>query len=47
MKKLFHFIRLAWTVSSANILLMFLKSILNMAKTLLNIVLPMYLIRLT
>lgn len=44
MKKLFHFIRLAWTVSPANILLMFLKSILNMAKTLLNIVLPMYLI---
>jgi len=44
MKKLMHFIRLAWSVSPANILLMFIKSLVNMAKTLLNIVLPMYLI---
>ncbi len=44
MKKLFHFIKLAWSVSPANILLLFLKAVLNMTKTLLNIILPMYLI---
>lgn len=44
MKKLFHFIRLAWTVSPMHILLLFVKAITNMAKTLLNILLPMFLI---
>ncbi|MBE5950064.1 MAG: ABC transporter ATP-binding protein [Lachnospiraceae bacterium] len=44
MKKLFHFIRLAWAVSPMHILLLFVKAITNMAKTLLNILLPMFLI---
>lgn len=44
MKKLIHFIKLAWTVSPANILLLIVNSICGAAKTILNTVLPMFLV---
>jgi len=44
MKKLIHFIKLAWTVSPANILLLIINSICGAAKTILNTVLPMLLV---
>ena len=44
MKKLVHFIKLAWSVSPANILLLLLQSLANSAKTLFNIILPMFLV---
>ncbi len=44
MKKLVHFLKLAWSVSPANILLLLLKSLTGAAKTLLNIILPMFLV---
>ena len=44
MKKLIHFLRLAWSVSPTYIILLVVNALLGSAKTLLNIVLPMYLI---
>lgn len=44
MKKLAHFIKLAWSVSPSYILLLAGNSVCNAAKVILNIVLPMYLI---
>ena len=44
MKKLVHFIKLAWSVSPAHIVLLFVQSMANAAKTLLNIILPMFLV---
>lgn len=44
MKKLIHFLSLAWSVSPAYIILLVVNALLGSAKTLLNIVLPMYLI---
>lgn len=44
MKKLFHFLKLAWSVSPSYLILLAANSICNAAKVLLNIVLPMYLI---
>ena len=44
MKKLIHFMKLAWSVSPSYILLLVVNALLGSAKTLLNIVLPMYLI---
>lgn len=44
MKKLIHFIKLAWNVSPANILLLVVNSICGAAKTILNTILPMFLV---
>lgn len=44
MKKLIHFIKLAWTVSPSYLVLLVVNAVCESAKTLLNIVLPMYLI---
>ena len=44
MKKMVHFIKLAWKVSPVNMLLLFVKSVVGAAKTLLNVVLPMFLV---
>ncbi len=44
MKKLIHFIKLAWSVSPSYLTLLFANSICNAAKTILNIILPMYLV---
>ncbi len=44
MKKLIHFIKLAWAVSPSYILLLVADSACNVAKTLLNLILPMYLV---
>ena len=44
MKKLIHFIKLAWTVSPANMLVLIANSICQAAKTILNTILPMFLI---
>ena len=44
MKKLIHFLKLAWSVSPAYIVFLVANALCNSAKTLLNIVLPMYLI---
>lgn len=44
MKKLLHFIKLAWTVSPANILLLIANALCGAAKTILNTVLPMFLV---
>ena len=44
MKKLLHFIKLAWTVSPANILLLIANALCGAAKTILNTILPMFLI---
>lgn len=44
MKKLIHFLKLAWSVSPSYLILLVVNALCNSAKTLLNIVLPMYLI---
>ena len=44
MKKLLHFIKLAWTVSPANILLLIANALCGAAKTILNTVLPLFLV---
>lgn len=44
MKKLLHFIKLAWSVSPWYMVLLVVKSVCEAAKTLLNTVLPMYLL---
>lgn len=44
MKKLIHFLKLAWSVSPSYLILLVANSLCNAAKTLLNIILPMYLI---
>ncbi len=44
MKKLIHFIKLAWSVSPLYILLLLADAACNVAKTLLNLILPMYLV---
>ena len=44
MKKLIHFIKLAWTVSPANLILLLANSVCSAGKTILNTVLPMFLI---
>lgn len=44
MKKLIHFLKLAWSVSPAYLMLLVLNALTNAAKTVLNVVLPMYLI---
>ncbi len=44
MKKLVHFMKLAWSVSPAYVLLLLFQSVTGAAKTLLNVILPMYLV---
>lgn len=44
MKKLIHFIKLAWSVSPVNLLLLIANAICGAAKTILNTVLPMFLV---
>lgn len=44
MKKLVHFMKLAWSVSPAYMLLLLLQSVAGAAKTLLNVILPMFLV---
>ena len=44
MKKLIHFMKLAWSVSPAYLILLIVNALCESAKILLNIVLPMYLI---
>lgn len=44
MKKLIHFLKLAWSVSPSYLILLVVNSLCNAAKTLLNVMLPMYLI---
>ena len=44
MKKLIHFLKLAWTVSPSYLILLAINAVCESIKTLLNIVLPMYLI---
>lgn len=44
MKKLVHFMKLAWTVSPAYMLLLLLQSVAGAAKILLNVILPMFLV---
>lgn len=44
MKKLIHFLKLAWSVSPAYLILLVVNALCESAKTLLNIILPMYLI---
>ena len=44
MKKLVHFMKLAWSVSPAYMLLLLLQSVAGAAKTLLNVILPMLLV---
>lgn len=44
MKKLIHFIKLAWSVSPAYLILLVVNGFCESAKNLLNVVLPMYLI---
>lgn len=44
MKKLLHFMKLAWSVSPLYIILLIVESVFKVAKNLLNIVLPMYLV---
>jgi len=44
MKKLAHFMKLAWTVSPAYVLLLFVQSVLSAAKNLCNVILPMFLV---
>ena len=44
MKKLTHFLKLAWTVSPSYLILLAINAVCESIKTLLNIVLPMYLI---
>lgn len=44
MKKLAHFIKLAWTVSPTYVVLLFMQSLLSAAKNLCNVILPMFLV---
>lgn len=44
MKKLVHFLKLAWSVSPVYVLLLVVQSVCNAAKTVLNTVLPMFLV---
>ena len=44
MKKLAHFLKLAWSVSPAYLILLVISSVCEAAKTLFNIILPMYLV---
>lgn len=44
MKKLLHFLKLAWKVSPVNMVLLFAKSVAGAAKNLFNIILPMFLV---
>lgn len=44
MKKLVHFMKLAWSVSPAYMLLLLLQSVAGAAKILLNVILPMFLV---
>ncbi len=44
MKKLLHYLKLAWSVSPAYMLLLLLQSVAGSAKTLLNVILPMFLV---
>ena len=44
MKKLIHFIKLAWSVSPSYLLLLVINALCESAKILFNIVLPMYLV---
>ena len=44
MKKLIHFLKLAWSVSPLYLILLLVKALLGSAKILLNVVLPMYLV---
>ena len=44
MKKLVHFLKLAWSVSPAYMLLLVAKSVCDAAKTVFNTVLPMFLV---
>ena len=44
MKKLIHFLKLAWTVSPSYLILLVINAVCESIKTLLNIVLPMYLV---
>lgn len=44
MKKLMHFVKLAWFVSPAYMILLFVQSLAGAAKTLFNIILPMFLV---
>ncbi len=44
MKKLMHFIKLAWSVSPSYLILLVINALCESAKILLNIVLPMYLV---
>lgn len=44
MKKLIHFLKLAWSVSPSYLILLVLNAFTNAAKTVLNVMLPMYLI---
>lgn len=44
MKKLVHFLKLAWSVSPSYLILLFFNAICESAKALFNIVLPMYLV---
>ena len=44
MKKLIHFLKLAWSVSPSYIILLVAQSVCTAGKTILNTVLPMFLI---
>ena len=44
MKKLLHFLKLAWSVSPAYLLLLTGQSVCNAAKTIFNTILPMFLV---
>ena len=44
MKKLVHFMKLAWSVSPAYMLLLLFQSVASAVKTLLNVILPMFLV---
>ena len=44
MKKLIHFIKLAWSVSPSYLILLMIRALVDAGKNLLNVVLPMYLV---
>ena len=44
MKNLIHFLKLAWKVSPANFLLLIASAVCSAAKTILNTMLPMFLV---
>ena len=44
MKKLVHFLKLAWSVSPSYLIILMLNAICESAKSLLNVILPMFLI---